>query len=103
MSSLNAISPATPNTAIETRSDNSSPSSRGYPGDRSTASMWSPHISADRVRLFLTDIEVSRHCAIATRNQRLAAIGAFAGFVGEYSPVHIEWSGQIRSIPFKNW
>jgi integrase/recombinase XerD len=58
-------------------------------------------ISADRVRLFLTDIEVSRHCAIATRNQRLAAIRAFAGFVGEHSPVHIEWSGQIRSIPFK--
>jgi len=58
-------------------------------------------ISADRVRNFLTDIEVSHHCAIATRNQRLAAIRAFAGFVGEHSPVHIEWSGQIRSIPFK--
>ena len=58
-------------------------------------------ISADRVRNFLTDIEVSRHCAIATRNQRLAAIRAFAGFVGEHSPVHIEWSGHIRSIPFK--
>jgi integrase/recombinase XerD len=58
-------------------------------------------ISADRVRLFLADIEVSRHCAIATRNQRLAAIRAFAGFVGEHSPVHIEWSGQIRSISFK--
>jgi site-specific recombinase XerD len=58
-------------------------------------------ISADRVRLFLADIEVLRHCAIATRNQRIAAIRAFAGFVGEHSPVHIEWSGQIRSIPFK--
>jgi integrase/recombinase XerD len=58
-------------------------------------------ISADRVRLFLTDIEVSRHCTIATRNQRLAAIRALAGFVGEHSPIHIEWSGQIRSIPFK--
>jgi integrase/recombinase XerD len=58
-------------------------------------------ISADRVRLFLADIEVSRHGAVATRNQRLAAIRAFAGFVGEHSPVHIEWSGQIRSIPFK--
>ena len=100
MSSLNAISPATPNTAIETDSDNSSPSSRGYPGDRSTASMWSTSPLIE-VRLFLTDIEVSRHCAIATRNQRLAAIRAFAGFVGEHSPVHIEWSGQIRSIPFK--
>lgn len=58
-------------------------------------------ISADRVRLFLTDLEASRHCAIATRNQRLAAIRALAGFVGEHSPIHIEWSGQIRSIPFK--
>jgi integrase/recombinase XerD len=58
-------------------------------------------ISADRVRLFLTDLEVSRHCAIATRNQRLAAIRALAGFVGEHSPIHIEWAGQIRSIPFK--
>src|SRR5271166_5815994 len=58
-------------------------------------------ISADRVRLFLADLEVSRHCAIATRNQRLAAIRALAGFVGEHSPIHIEWSGQIRAIPFK--
>ena len=58
-------------------------------------------ISADCIQLFLTDLEVARHCAIATRNQRLAAIRAFAGFVGGHSPIHIEWSGQIRSIPFK--
>ena len=58
-------------------------------------------VSADIVRLFLADIETSRHCSIATRNQRLAAIRAFAGFVGEHSPIHIEWSGQVRSIPFK--
>jgi site-specific recombinase XerC len=38
---------------------------------------------------------------IATRNQRLAAIRALAAFVAEHSPVHIEWCGQIRSIPFK--
>jgi integrase/recombinase XerD len=55
-------------------------------------------ISTGRVRLFLTDLEVSRHCAIATRNQRLAAIRALAGFVGEHSPLHIEvdprnWTG----------
>ncbi|MDX8535848.1 hypothetical protein RFM41_33235 [Mesorhizobium sp. VK25A] len=49
----------------------------------------------------MTDIEVTRRCSIATRNQRLAAVRAFAGFVGEHSPVRIEWSGQIRSIPFK--
>jgi integrase/recombinase XerD len=58
-------------------------------------------VSADLVRRFLADIETTRQCGIATRNQRLAAIRALAGFVGEHSPVHIEWSGQIRSIPFK--
>jgi site-specific recombinase XerD len=58
-------------------------------------------VSADLVRRFLAHIEASRHCAVATRNQRLAAIRALAGFVGEHSPEHIEWSGQIRSIPFK--
>lgn len=58
-------------------------------------------ISAALVRLFLADLEASRHCGIATRNQRLAAIRALARFVGEHSPIHIEWSGQIRAIPFK--
>jgi integrase/recombinase XerD len=58
-------------------------------------------LSADLVRCFLADLEVSRHSSIATRNRRLAAIRALAGFVSEHSPVHIEWCGQIRSIPFK--
>ena len=49
----------------------------------------------------MADLEVSRQCGVATRNRRLAAIRAFAGFVGEHSPAHIEWCGQIRSIPFK--
>ena len=58
-------------------------------------------VSADLVRLFLADLEQSRNCSIATRNQRLAAIHALARFVGEHSPEHIAWCGQIRSIPFK--
>jgi site-specific recombinase XerD len=58
-------------------------------------------ISADLVRHFLADLEAARHCGIATRNQRLAAVRALARFVGEHSPIHIEWSGQVRSIPFK--
>jgi integrase len=53
------------------------------------------------VRRFLADLESSRGCKIATRNQRLAAVRALAAFVAEHSPVHIEWCGQIRSIPFK--
>jgi integrase/recombinase XerD len=59
------------------------------------------NMSADLVRLFLTDLEQSRECSIATRNQRLAAIHALARFVGEHSPEHIAWCGQIRSIPLK--
>jgi integrase/recombinase XerD len=31
----------------------------------------------------------------------LAALHALARFVGEHSPEHIAWCGQIRSIPFK--
>lgn len=59
------------------------------------------NVSPDVVRLFLTDLEQSRKCSIATRNQRLAAVHALARFVGEHSPEHIAWCGQIRSIPFK--
>jgi site-specific recombinase XerD len=58
-------------------------------------------VSADLVRSFLNDLEQSRNCSIATRNQRLAAIHALARFVGEHSLEHIAWCGQIRSIPFK--
>ena len=58
-------------------------------------------VSADLVRLFLGDLEQTRQCAITTRNQRLAAVHALARFVGEHSPEHIAWCGQIRSVPFK--
>lgn len=58
-------------------------------------------LSAEMVRLFLTHLQESRHCSIATRNQRLAALHALARFVAERSPEHIVWCGQIRAIPFK--
>jgi len=58
-------------------------------------------VSAQLVRDFLGDIETSRHCSIATRNQRLAAIHALARFVGEHSPEHIEWCAQVRYVPYK--
>jgi len=57
--------------------------------------------TSDRVREFLREIEDTRRCSTATRNQRLAALHAFARFVGERSPEHLEWAAQIRSIPFK--
>ena len=58
-------------------------------------------VSADRVRQFLRHLEEERRCSIATRNQRLAAMHALARFIGLSSPEHLEWSGQVRTVPFK--
>jgi site-specific recombinase XerD len=58
-------------------------------------------LSADRVRQFLSDLEEKRGCAIATRNQRLAAIHALARFIGLHAPELVEWCGQVRAVPFK--
>lgn len=58
-------------------------------------------VSAQIVREFLSEIEVSRGCSTATRNQRLAAIHALARFVGEHSPEHIDWCLQLRCVPYK--
>jgi integrase/recombinase XerD len=49
----------------------------------------------------LRHLEESRKCAVATRKQRLAAIHSLARFVGLHSPEHIEWCGQLRTIPPK--
>lgn len=58
-------------------------------------------VSPGRTRAFLQDLEASRKCGIATRNQRLAAIRSLARFIGLSSPEHLEWSGQIRTIASK--
>ncbi len=58
-------------------------------------------LSADRVRQFLNELEEKRGCGVATRNQRLAAIHALARFVGLNAPELVEWSGQVRNVPFK--
>jgi site-specific recombinase XerD len=46
-------------------------------------------------------LEEKRGCAIATRNQRLAAIHALARFIGLQAPELVEWCGQVRTVPFK--
>jgi site-specific recombinase XerD len=58
-------------------------------------------VSPARTRAFLHDLEKTRGCGIATRNQRLAAIRSLARFIGLPSPEHLEWSGQIRTIVSK--
>jgi site-specific recombinase XerD len=58
-------------------------------------------MSADGVRQFLNELEEKRGCAVATRNQRLAAIHALARFIGLQAPELVDWCGKVRMIPFK--
>ena len=58
-------------------------------------------LSAEQVRRFLSELEVECRCGVATRNQRLAALRSLAHFIGMQSPEHVEWCGQLRSVPFK--
>ena len=58
-------------------------------------------LSAQRVRAFLEELEEQRGCGIATRNQRLAAIHSLAHFIGQNSPEHVCWCGEVRAVRFK--
>ena len=58
-------------------------------------------VSAEAVRNFLAGIEQERGCSVATRNQRLSAIHALAHFIGERSPEHLMWCGEVQNVPFK--
>lgn len=59
------------------------------------------HVSAEHVQQFLQHLEQTRGCTLTTCNQRLAVIHALARFIGQHCPECIEWSGEIRAIPFK--
>lgn len=58
-------------------------------------------LSDDVVRLFLAHLEAERRCAIATRNQRLAAIHALARFISSRCPELIAWAMLVLAVPFK--
>ncbi len=58
-------------------------------------------VAPDVVRRFLAHLEVERHCSVSTRNQRLAAIHAFARFIGTRSPEHLAWCAELTAIPIK--
>lgn len=57
--------------------------------------------AVDTIRGFLMGLEKDRGCSIATRNQRLSTIHAWARFVAEHLPEQVVWSAQVRAIPFK--
>ena len=58
-------------------------------------------LSPEVVRRFLGHLEEKRGCSVSTRNQRLAALHAFARFVGARSPEHLSWCAQVAAVPFK--
>jgi integrase/recombinase XerD len=58
-------------------------------------------LTSEHVLRFLAHLETERGCSVRTRNQRLAAIRAFARFVGSRDPTHVEWCGHIRAIASK--
>jgi len=58
-------------------------------------------LTSGLVLKFLAHLEEDRGCSVRTRNQRLAAIRAFARFVSSRDPAHVEWCGHIRAIASK--
>jgi integrase/recombinase XerD len=68
---------------------------------KSIEKLLAEEIGPTVIKAFLTELEAGRGCSISTRNQRLAAVHAFAKFVGLHSPEHVEWCRQIQMIPFK--
>ena len=58
-------------------------------------------LSPNIVVEFLSHLEQARSCSVATRNQRLATLHAFARYTGNCSPEHAEWCAEVRNVPFK--
>jgi site-specific recombinase XerD len=58
-------------------------------------------IDADLLRVFLRHIEEKRKCSISSRNQRLTAIHALAGFIAERCPEYLDWCAQLRTVKAK--
>src|SRR5260370_3599638 len=58
-------------------------------------------LTSRHVLQFLTHIEEDRGCSARTRNQRLAAIQAFARFIRSRAPAPVQWCAHIRAIPSK--
>lgn len=58
-------------------------------------------LSADTVRRFLDYLERERHNSVPTRNNRLAALHSFFGYVAEMEPRHLTHCQSILAIRFK--
>lgn len=70
---------------------------RGWPAEQVTLA----HLDRPCLEAFLDWIEGTRHCSIATRNQRLAALHAFFRWVAYEEPNQIATTQRILGIPRK--
>lgn len=59
------------------------------------------HIDDDLIRAFITWIETTRNCSVATRNQRLAAVHAFFRYIQTEMPERLTTHQRILAIPLK--
>ncbi|MBW8878816.1 MAG: site-specific integrase [Acidobacteria bacterium] len=53
----------------------------------------------DTVRCFLAWLEQERKCCARTRNNRLAALKAFARYIASVAPEHLERCRRLRELP----
>jgi integrase/recombinase XerD len=60
-----------------------------------------PDLTTSAVVAFLEHLETDRRNSAVTRNARLAAIHAFARYVAQNHPEHIQLCQQILALPFK--
>lgn len=60
-------------------------------------------VTADSVLQFLSFLEIDRKCGVRTRNQRRAAIRAFAQHAILYEPQYMEQFQRILAIPSKRY
>lgn len=58
-------------------------------------------ITRDHIEAFLTWLEVDRRCAVATRNQRLAALHALCRYLQTAVPERLQQWQQILAVPRK--
>jgi len=70
---------------------------RGIDLDQMTVAQF----DADLIATFLSYLEVERHCSVATRNQRLAAIHSFFRFLRVEEPQYMLKAERILAIPLK--
>ena len=66
--------------------------------DRAVDQLDHAILDVDIVRSFLDWLEKQRKCGPRTRNQRLAAIKAFARYVASVAPEHLERCRRIREL-----